>query len=64
MHIDLLKATATGRNARGQAIYPEGAWTVWKDGNFIGWNWSWDRLWSWLWKEFVPKEPDGKAAHC
>lgn len=40
MKIELLKSTAAGRNNHGQAIYPEGAWTIWKNGNFYGWNWS------------------------
>ena len=51
MKIGLLKSTAEGRNNHGQAIYPKGAWTIWKNGDFYGWNWSWERLWEWVWKK-------------
>jgi hypothetical protein len=51
MRIELLKATAEGRDMQGRAIYPLGSWTVWKDGQFYGWNWDWQRLWSWLWND-------------
>lgn len=50
MHIELRKAVIEGRNKHDQAIYPCGAWTIWKDGKFVGWNWHWDHLWDLVWK--------------